>query len=185
MQHHLLTLNWYPLIRTLLLMALLPLSVHSGPYAGTGRSHEVIAEDLPELDEIYELLDAGRPAGVVFLVMDHDEEAYLWVLPRVERYAQMLRDKWPDIPLTLLSHGDEIFSLLSRNESEYASFHTRIGELGTNDNIKVQVCGAYASLSGMDESEFADIVEVVPSVTARITDYRQIGYQIISLEPPW
>ena len=142
-------------------------------------------ETFPELGEVKEIIGLGRPEGVVFLVMDHDTEAYEWVLPRLERYVTILRAEWPDLPLAVLSHGDEIFSLLAKNADEYAGFQHRIRKLVTDEEITFQVCGAFAALSGVDESEFADFVEVIPSAPARISDYRMVGYELVHLELTW
>jgi intracellular sulfur oxidation DsrE/DsrF family protein len=142
-------------------------------------------EEFPELADIRGIVETGEPEGVVFLVMDHDIEAYYWVLPRLERYVRMLHEKWPELPLAVLSHGEEIFSLLVKNESEYPSFHQRLRDLVSTHAIDVQVCGAYASMSGVDETEFADFVDVVPSAPSQVTDYRLMGYRVVSLEPMW
>lgn len=137
---------------------------------------------FPELGEIKENIGLGRPDGVVFLVMNHDTEAYEWVLPRLERYVSILRVEWPDLPLAVLSYGDEIFSLLARNAAEYSGFQHRIRKLVTDKEITFQVCGTFAALSGVDESEFADFVEVVPSAPAQISGYRMVGYRLVHLE---
>jgi intracellular sulfur oxidation DsrE/DsrF family protein len=142
-------------------------------------------EEFPEVQEINRILKAGQPGGVVFLVMDYDVEAYLWVLPRLEHYVRMMREEWPEVPLVILSHGDEIISLLEKNETEYRSFHEKIRHLILTYNVDFQVCGAYAALSGIDESEFADFVDVVPSAPSQIKDYRQMDYKIVSLEQIW
>jgi intracellular sulfur oxidation DsrE/DsrF family protein len=154
-------------------------------FANPVANHGVSKEEFPELAEIRGMVETGQPDGVVFLVMDHDIEAYYWVLPRLERYVRMLREAWPQLPLAVLSHGDEIFSLLARNESEYPSFHQRLRDLVSTYELDVQVCGAYASMSGVDETEFADFVDVVPSAPSQVTDYRHMGYQVVNLEPMW
>ena len=140
---------------------------------------------FPELGEIKEIIGLGRPEGVVFMVMDHDTEAYEWVLPRLERYVKIIHQEWPDLPLAVLSHGDEIFSLLVKNEQEYSEFHRRIRLLVENDKLDFQVCGAFAAMSGVDESEFVDFVDVVPSAPTQISDYRLMGYELVHLELTW
>ena len=161
--------------------ALLVLSVA----AGTATFAADPGETFPELGEVKEIIGLGRPEGVVFLVMDHDTEAYEWVLPRLERYVKIIRQEWPDLPLAVLSHGDEIFSLLAKNENEYPEFHRKVRHLVTSEKIDFQVCGAFAALSGVDESEFADFVEVVPSAPTQISDYRLMGYELVHLELTW
>jgi|GEM_PF-1148290 len=142
-------------------------------------------DEFPELQEIHRILTAEEPDGVVFLVMDYDVEAYLWVLPRLQRYVRMMREEWPEVHLIILSHGDEIISLLEKNETKYRSFHENIQRLITTYDVDFQVCGAYAALSGIDQSEFANFVDVVPSAPSQIKDYRQLDYKIVSLEQLW
>lgn len=146
---------------------------------------EDTSEAFPELGEIQDLVRMKRPGGVVFVVMDHDTEAYEWVLPRLDRYIQIIRNKWPELPMAVLSHGDEIFSLLAANESKYSEFHRRIRALVREEGIDFQVCGAFAALSGVEESEFADFVEVVPSAPVQMSDYRLMGYRIVHLDLTW
>ena len=93
--------------------------------------------------------------------------------------------EWPDLPLAVLSHGDEIFSLLAENENEYPELHRKVRRLVTTEKIDFQVCGAFAALSGVGESEFADFVEVVPSAPTQISDYRLMGYELVHLELTW
>lgn len=143
------------------------------------------AESYPELGEVRDMVRMKRPDGVAFLVMDHDIEAYSWVLPRLEHYLRIIRDKWPDMPIAVISHGDEIFSLLWDKEEKYKEFHDKIRTLVMEDGIAFQVCGAFAALSGVDASEFADFVDVVPSAPTQISDYRFMGYKVIHLDPTW
>lgn len=154
-----------------------------------GNLAPVYAEDaeetFPELGEIKDLVRMKRPAGVAFHVMDHDTEAYEWVLPRLDKYIEIIRDKWPGLPMAVVSHGDEIFSLTKANEAKYSEFHRRIRDLVQKDRINFQVCGAFAALSGVDESEFADFIEVVPSAPTQISDYRFMGYRVIHLDLTW
>ncbi|MEN8175649.1 MAG: hypothetical protein ABFS23_07790 [Pseudomonadota bacterium] len=141
--------------------------------------------EYPELDEVRHITQGARPPGVVFLIMEEDETAYEWVVPRLLRYVALLREPWPDLPIAVISHGEEMFALLASNADVYASFHAAIRSLVTEQGVDFQLCGAYARDAGVDESEFVDFVEVVPSAPAQITDYRMLDYRVISLEPTW
>ena len=173
---------WATALWTLLIswIALMPLAVSSQAVDVENK-----ANAYPELGEIRDMIRMKKPDGVAFVVMDHDTEAYSWVLPRLEHYIEILRQKWPDLPISLLSHGDEIFSLLADREEDYKAFHDRIRHLVREQDVQFQVCGAFASFSGVDESEFADFVEVVPSAPVQLSDYRMLGYKIVHLELIW
>ena len=144
-----------------------------------------LADPFPEQSEINLILSAEEPEGIVFLVMEQDEEALYWVLPRVTVYTQQLREKWNDLPIVILSHGDEMFSLVEEFKSLNEKFHQSIKELTKNYDVVFQVCGSYASFSDIDASEFPDYIDVVPSAPAEISNYRQMEYKFISLELIW
>ena len=146
---------------------------------------EVLADPFPEQSEIDKILLGEEPEGLVFLVMEHDEEALYWVLPRVTRYAQQLREKWDDFPIVVLSHGDEMFSLVDELVSLNDKLHQSIKDLARNYDVVFQVCGSYAFFSDIDASEFPAHSDVVPSAPAEITNYRQMEYKFISLDLIW
>ena len=146
---------------------------------------EAAAVEYPELGEVKDILRLGRPDGVAFLVMEHNEAAYEWVLPRIDRYLTVLREQWPDLPVAVVSHGDEMFSLLAEKAPAYAGFQQEVRRLVREQGVAFQVCGAYAALNDVDESQFADFVEVVPSAPTQITDYRMMGYKIVHLDLTW
>lgn len=141
--------------------------------------------EYPELGELKELLGLGRPAGMAFLVREQNEEAYDWVLPRLERYVALVRAQWPDLPIAVVSHGEEIFSLVEEEQPANAAYRDAIVRLVTQYDVAFQVCGAFAALSGVDASEFIDPVEVVDSAPYQIMDYRTMGYRILHLELTW
>ena len=146
---------------------------------------EFIADPFPEQSEMDMIYSAEEPEGIVFLVMEHDEEALYWVLPRVERYARQLREKWNDIPIVVLSHGDEMLALVEEFMSLNEKLHQSIIELAEKYDVVFQVCGSYAAFSDVDSSEFPDHIDVVPSAPAEISNYRHMEYKFISLELIW
>ena len=142
-------------------------------------------EPYPEIDLVDAVLLAEEPTGVAFLMMDYDEEAYLWTIPRLEHYVAILRTRWPELPVAVVSHGDEIFSLLKRNATVYPTIQKRVRHLVEQTKVIFQVCGAFAAQSGVDASDFEDFVEVVDFAPSQITDYRNLDYRIIHLEQVW
>lgn len=146
---------------------------------------ESITDPFPEQSEMDEIYAGEEPEGIVFLVMEHDEEALYWVLPRVIRYTQQLHERWGDLPIAVLSHGDEMFALVEEFKSLNEKLHQSIIELSNNYDVVFQVCGSYASFSDVDSSEFPDYIDVVPSAPAEITNYRQMEYKFIALELIW
>lgn len=148
-------------------------------------AQESSEELFPEQSEIDAVYAGEKPEGIVFLVMEQDDEALYWVLPRVIHYTQQLRKKWPDLAIVLLSHGDEMLALTDDLKSLHKELHQSIKELTSNYNVLFQVCGSYAFFSDVDVSEFPDYVDVVPFAPAEIESYRQMDFKMISLELTW
>ena len=107
-------------------------------------------ELFPEQSEIDALAMSEQLNGVVFLVMEQDEEALTWVLPRVIHYTKQLRSKWKDISIIVLSHGNEMFALQSKYKKSYGEMHSMVAQLVSAHDVLFQVCGSYAELSDID-----------------------------------
>ncbi|MCU7835785.1 MAG: hypothetical protein KZQ83_11120 [gamma proteobacterium symbiont of Taylorina sp.] len=140
---------------------------------------------FPEQSEIDSVYHGEEPEGIVFLVMEQDEEALYWVLPRVTHYTQQLHSKWKNLPIIILSHGDEMLSLTNDLKSLHKDLHQSIKELSSKYNVLFQVCGSYAFFSDIDASEFPEHIDVVPFAPAEIENYRQMDFKMISLELTW
>jgi intracellular sulfur oxidation DsrE/DsrF family protein len=152
---------------------------------GPTTADAVATVDYPELGELKEIIALGRPAGMAFLVREHSEDAYDWILPRLERYIALLREHWSDLPVAVVSHGEEIFALLKERQPANAGYGEQIDRLVTLQGVTFQVCGAFAALSGFEASDFIDPVEVVDSAPYQIMDYRTMGYRVLHLELTW
>jgi intracellular sulfur oxidation DsrE/DsrF family protein len=78
-----------------------------------------------------------------------------------------------------------MFALRSDDRWLYPGVHERVQALVERDDVIFHVCGANAAANGVDESEFPQYVDVVPLATAQIRDYREFGYQMISMQITW
>ena len=143
------------------------------------------AQLRPEQDQINRILAGPAPEGVVFLVMEHDQEALQWVLPRVADYTRQLRGNWPKLPVVLISHGDEMFALRSEYEVVYPEIHRMARRLVEEQEVLFNVCEAWASNEGVVWTEFPRFVDVVPFAPAEIENYRALEYRIVSVEQTW
>ncbi len=148
-------------------------------------SLEAVEDPRPEQFMIDEIVADEQPQGVVFVVMEDDEEALQWVLPRVVHYTRQLRKKWQQLPITLLSHGSEMFSLVSASSSLYPDIQREARKLVTDYSILFQVCGSFAAMSDFSASDFPDFLDVVPFAPAEIENYRLLEYKIVNLELTW
>jgi intracellular sulfur oxidation DsrE/DsrF family protein len=149
-------------------------------------SAELTPVDYPESGEIAELLSArSPPPGLFFNVMEYDADALEWVTVRLKQYVHRLRAQYPDLPIAVVSHGNEMFALRSDDRWLYPEVHERVQTLVERDDVIFHVCGANAAVNGVDQSEFPQYVDVVPLATSQIRDYREFGYRMISMQITW
>lgn len=142
--------------------------------------------EYPEYQEIEKIIKAtSAPPGVLFNVLEYEEDALEWIVPRIEHYVTRLRHRYPQLEIVIVSHGDEIFSLRDEEIWLYKDVHKRIQRLSEQLDVTFHVCGSYATANGIDESEFPQYIDVVPLATAQIKDYRKLGYIVITTELSW
>jgi intracellular sulfur oxidation DsrE/DsrF family protein len=135
-------------------------------------------------DTIEEILARQTaPAGVVFDVDEWDIDALKWGIPLIRDYVDRLRERFPEIEIAVVSHGDEEFALLKRARENYRSVHQGVEAL-VNDQIPVHICAGHAIMNGYSESGFVDYVERVSSGVDTVADYRMRGFVHIPVEQP-
>lgn len=121
------------------------------------------------------------PAGVVFEIIEGEEDALGWVLPEVIRLSEQLRARFPALPVAVVTHGREQFGLLAaRADGDLQPLHKEARGLGDAD-IDLHVCGVHASWYGHTPEDFPDYVDVSASGPAQINDYEALGYEVIRL----
>ena len=157
------------------------LTVPTGLFA-----QEINERDFPEIEDILEITRAPEaPHGVVFVIYEYDFDAMEWVTPRLRHYIVILRERFEDLPISVVSHGDELISLTTEHKRLYPQVHKDIRDLVENYQIHFHVCGAYAAFNGLSEEDFPDYIDVVPFGPAQIADYRMVGYELIDLGLTW
>lgn len=133
-------------------------------------------------DDINQILAMEQsPIGVVFEVVEGDDDALEWAIPTINKYVKQLRKRFPDIGLAVVSHGSEQFGLMTSKQKEMAAVHKTVQSLVASD-VPVVVCGTHASWRDKKASDFPDYVEVAPAGPTEIRNYEQMGYQLIVLE---
>lgn len=139
---------------------------------------------LADLD-VDRLLGADEaPVGVVFEIVEGDEDALRWALPEVARLSAQLRERFPGLPIAVVTHGREQFGLLAiEADGPLAEVHGRAQQLRTEE-IDLHVCGVHAGWDGYTPEDFPAYVDVSASGPAQIRDYRNLGYVLIELEGP-
>ena len=129
------------------------------------------------------LANTHAPFGVVFEIVQGDDDALQWAIPTVNHYVQQLRARFPDIGLAVVSHGSEQFGLMKSRQQENAQVHKTVQALVTSD-VPVHVCGTHASWRDKNADDFPAYVDVAPAGPTEIRNYQAMGYQLIVIDKP-
>lgn len=140
------------------------------------------SNDQKEIDYILKM--KTPPFGVVFEVVEGDEDALEWAIPQIKKFAKQLKDKFPDIGIAVVTHGKEQFALMKEETKEYKELHNKVKSLVKDDEIPVHVCGTHASWYGKSEKDFPDYVDVTPAGPTEIANYEEMGYEKIIMDKP-
>lgn len=121
------------------------------------------------------------PAGVVFEIVSDEADLLGELLPSVKADIIKLRQRFPGLPVAIVSHGSEQFALSSKNYSAGQRTHDMVKSLVRSDKVDVHVCATHAGWYGVSAEEFPDYVDVTAAGPVLIDDYEAIGYEIIIL----
>jgi intracellular sulfur oxidation DsrE/DsrF family protein len=116
------------------------------------------------------------PEGVVFEIVTGDQDALDWAIPRTRHYIEQLRHRFPDLPIAVVTHGQEMFTLQKNNEYGSQAVHQQVKSLVEQQHVTLHVCGTYAGWKGLAEEDFPDYVDVAAAGPAQINDYLALGY---------
>ncbi|MEW8029908.1 MAG: DsrE family protein [Candidatus Thiodiazotropha sp.] len=135
--------------------------------------------------QVDHLLEADEePVGVVFEIIEDDDDALGWALPKVQRLSAQLRKRFPELPIAVVTHGREQFGLLvDEAEGLMAPIHDTAQQL-RDDDIDLHVCGVHAGWDGYTPEDYPAYVDVSPSGPAQIRDYQNLGFVLIVLQGP-
>ena len=118
------------------------------------------------------------PSGVIFEIVDDDEDALQQRLPAVRSAIERIRQRFPRTEFAVVSHGREEFALQSSYRDEQVEIHAQVRAL-VDDAVPVHVCGTHAGWYGVRAEDFPEYVDVAPSGPAQIALYRELGYELI------
>lgn len=143
---------------------------------------QVFAGNQDQIDRI--LKEEVAPFGVVFEIVEGSKEDLNWAFAEVKKYAAQLRKRFPDIGISVVSHGKEQFGLMTSEEKNFQQVHKTIKSLVADDSIPVHVCGTHASWYDKTADDFPDYIEVSPAGPTEIKAYEEMGYELVILVEP-
>ena len=150
--------------RLLVWVCLIAGLVASQPASASGTSLETV------------LAQHSAPAGVVFEIVDRDPAALELALPWVKQAAERLKTRHPQLPMALVTHGQEMFALQASQRDRNPQVHQLVESLGRDQGIPVHVCETYAGWRGLGAEHFPAYVDVAPSGPAQLRNYEMLDY---------
>jgi len=127
--------------------------------------------------QINSILSASEmPEGVVFEIVSGDSSALKWALPKARQAIEKLRQRFPELSIAVVTHGQEQFALQKKNKQRFKQVHSLTESLVKDSGVNLHVCGTYAEWHGVDAEEFASYANVSPAGPAQINDYVALGY---------
>ena len=133
-------------------------------------------------NDVDTLLTQERPAGVVFEIIAGSISMLDDSLPRLRRDIERLRERFPDLPVAIVSHGREQFALTRANRSEHSVAHDLVQQLVDEERVDVHVCGTHAGWFDIEPEDFPDYVDVSATGPAQINDYLALDYELIVID---
>ena len=94
----------------------------------------------------------------------------------------MLRARYPQLDLALVSHGAELFDLSRQAGLQQQPAISELARL-SSEGLEIHVCGEYAATKRLGPRDFLDFVDVAASGSAQLADYIKLGYARVKLEP--
>lgn len=116
------------------------------------------------------------PSGVVLEIATRQKNALDWALPEAQRLISMLRARFPDLPIAVVTHGNEQFALMKSQQQAKPKVHSLVQQLQAESNTELHVCGTLAEMKKVTPEEFPDYVDVAAEGPAQIKDYESLGY---------
>jgi hypothetical protein len=144
-------------------------------------SHFVSAANN-DLNSIYARQQA--PVGVVFEIVDWEDDYLERAIPWVNEQIIALREKFPDLDIAVVSHGSEQFALLKDADAAYPQIHYNVQRLISDHDIKLELCLGHAGMRGFAKSDFPEYVDIEASGPSQIAAYEALGYDkvVVAIE---
>lgn len=127
------------------------------------------------------LAKAKPPSGVVFEIVSGESGLLGQLLPSVKIDIKKLRDRFPMLPIAIVTHGTEQFDLTTENRNKETQAHKLVKELVNSNDVDIHVCGRHAEWYGITPEDFPDYVDVSAEGPAQINNYVALGYEVIIL----
>ncbi len=134
-----------------------------------------------EIDQL--LAQKEEPMGVVFEIVTGKSNSLDWALPMVKGYIGKLKERFPEIEVSIVTHGNEQFALTTNKAKKQPKVHSLTQQLN-KEGVQLHVCGTHAEWKGLTNEDFPDYVDVSTTGPAQINDYVAVGYTLVVISEP-
>ena len=124
-----------------------------------------------------------EPAGVVFEIVTGKDDGLQWALPLTKKYIDQLKQRFPEMPIAIVTHGREQFALQKSKLGDNKKVHDLTQQL-VKEGVNLHVCGTYAGWKGLTEEDFPEYVNVSAAGPTQINDYIAVGYLKVKIKKP-
>lgn len=124
------------------------------------------------------------PPGVVFEIVDWEEEYLATAIPWLKQQIVALRNQYPGLNVAVVSHGREQFALLKDTEAAFPEIHSGARRLISDHDVKLELCLGHANMRGFSKSDFPEYVDIEASGPSQIAVYEALGYDkvVVTIE---
>ena len=134
-----------------------------------------------QIDDILKM--EQEPEGVVFEIVTGKDDGLEWALPMTKNYIDKLKQRFPNMPVAIVTHGREQFALQKTKDGDKPKVHGLTQQL-VKEGVSLHVCGTYAGWKGLSEEDFPEYVNVSAAGPAQINDYIAVGYLKVKIKQP-
>jgi hypothetical protein len=144
--------------------------------------YNALADANNDMDAVFARDQA--PAGVIFEIVDWDDEYLKIAIPWVNAQIIALREKFPGLDIAVVSHGSEQFALLKDANAAYPEIHSNVQRLISDHDVKLELCLGHANMRGFNQEDFPDYVAIEASGPSQIAAYESLGYDkvVVTIE---
>jgi intracellular sulfur oxidation DsrE/DsrF family protein len=116
------------------------------------------------------------PLGVVFELLSREPHFIEKRTPYIETQIVALKQAFAELDIVIVSHGRELNALtLTQQTQPYMQTFENLSRQGVN----IHVCEVVAARLNKTADDFPRFIDVTPSGTAQLNDYKQLGYSVI------
>ena len=146
----------------------------SSLYANAQTVQEQINDILQQKEE---------PAGVVFEIVTGKNDGLEWALPMARKHIDSLKARFPELDISIVTHGREQFALQNQKKQGKKKVHSLTQQL-VSEGIPLHVCETHAEWRGVTAEDFPEYINVAAAGPAQINDYVSVGYTLVVIRKP-